>query len=229
MANDPTEQVRSNAVLVLDKRLLKPFEIGARLDALLCYPTWSFQRQQQIADAICTVLVTHSIRVDPSRKGDLTRQYPQYSKERRRTALGSLDERRKKTLTFGAALLPLLKNEAIGKLPIFQGQERELTGVEVARHLWPPREGGTEVNYEERLHDRQRELRSYRPIAHLAAAYQYIARERSGSNKEAAFDYQDNDLHQDAVWRASEFAGYFRAVPALKAIGDRLIDIEWRE
>ena len=229
MRSSETEQGSSNDVLVLNARELEPFEIGARLDALLCYPTWSSERQKQLADAICAELVSYSIEVDFSRKADLISRYPRYTKHRRRTALGSLHERREKALTFGQAFLPLLKKAATGELPILYGEQRELSISEVARFIWPPREDGAEINYADRLHDRQRELRSYRPIAHLAAAYQYFARQRSGPNQAAALDYQDLDLHCDLVQRANEFAGYFRSVPALRPIGDQLLDIEWRE
>jgi hypothetical protein len=72
-------------------------------------------------------------------------------------------------------------------------------------------------------------VRAHRPIAHLAAAYQWIARERSGDQPSATFDYQDLDFHREAVKRANEFAGYLRATPALQGIADQLIDLEWRE
>lgn len=229
MRSSETEQGNSNDVLVLNARELEPFEIGARLDALLCYPTWSSERQLQIADAICAELVSYSIEVDSSRKADLTSRYPQYTKDRRRTALGSLHERREKALTFGQAFLPLLKQAATGELPILYGERRELSISEIVRFIWPPREDGAEINYADRLHDRQRELRSYRTIAHLAAAYEYVARQRSGPNQAAALDYQDLGLHRDLVRRAHEFAGYFRGIPTLMPIGNRLLDIEWRD
>ena len=223
------EQGRAKHSLLLDTQELEPFEIGARLDALLCYPTWSPERQQQIADAICAELVSYSIEVDSGRKGDLTDRYPRYTKHRRRTALGSLPDRREKALTFGQAFLPLLKQAATGELPILYGEQRELSISEIARFIWPPREEGAEINYADRLHDRQKELRSYRPIAHLAAAYQYFARQRSGPNQAAPLDYQDLSLHRDLVRRAHEFAGYFRGIPALRFIGNQLLNIEWRD
>ena len=72
MRSRPTKEARSNGLLVLDARELEPFEIGARLDALLCYPTWSADRQQKIADAICAMLVAYTIACEPSRKNDLS-------------------------------------------------------------------------------------------------------------------------------------------------------------
>ena len=107
---------------------------------------------------------------------------------------------------------------------------KELSGGEIARFLWPPRGHGREVNYLSRLNDRQRHgLRKYYPVAHLAAASEFFARERSGTDAAAPFDYQDIDLYREVVRRANEYAGYFAAIPRLGNIADALIHIEWRE
>jgi hypothetical protein len=211
--------------LLLDTKLLEPFEIGALLDALLCYPTWSEERQQAVAVAICAEIVGHWAEAQP----ELKAEYPHYKKSAARTSLRSLRKRRDQALEAGLAFLPHLKRAAIGQLPRFEGAERELSFSEVARFLWPPREGGDEVNYESRIHDLQRALRNSYPTAHLAAAYQYIAREQTGRELAAAFDYEDMGLHREAVRRANEFAGYFRATSRLAKIGRRLITLEWRD
>lgn len=224
------KQVSAPLPLVLDLGVLKPFEIGARVDALLCYPNWSFNKQQRVADAICASLVAHSIADDPSRKADLWRRFPRYKKSASRASLATIQDRRDDALTAGLAFLPLLKKAAIGELPILRGRQKELSFREIARFLWPPRGGGAEVNYESRLNDRQRHgLRKYYPVAHLAAASQYIAQERSGTEPAAPFDYQDIDLYREVVRRANEYAGYFAAIPRLGNIADALIHIEWRE
>ena len=215
--------------VVFDTAALAPFEIGAQLDALLCYPTWSPERRQKVGDAICADVIAFTIELEPHRKKELWAAYPRYAKSRARSALTSLPSRREKALVFGLAFLPLLKQAATGKLPILNGHQRDLSKAEIARYLLPPREEGLEINYESRLHDWLKELRDFHPIAHLAAAYQYIARERSGANEAAALDYQDLEIHRAIVRRAIEFVGYFRTVPALTTIGDRLIDLEWRE
>lgn len=217
------KQARSNEVLVLDTRELAPFEIGVNLDVLLCYPTWSAGRRQNIVNAICAELVAYWIELEPDRTAELVAAYPKYRKSKARGALGSLMERHEKALTFGQAFLPLLKEGATGELPILNGEKRELSISEIARFIWPPQENGNEVNYEGRLHDRKKELRNFYPIAHLAAAYQYAARERSATNQPGQLDYQDLEFHRALVTRANEFAGYFRAAQALNAIADQLI------
>jgi hypothetical protein len=221
--------VQSKQLVAFDVGSLAPFEIGARLDALLCYPNWSPQRRQTVSDAICAEVVGYTIELEPFRTRGLRTRYPQYTKSRSRSALNSLPHRREKALTFGLAFLPLLKKAATQELPIFNGQQRELSRVEIARFLWPRWNGGADFDYDQWLHDRMSDWRNYHPIAHLAAAYQYIARERSGPNEAASIDYQDLDLHREVVRRANEFAGHFRATPGLNGIADQLIELGWRD
>ena len=222
------EQEISRERVILDARALQPFEIGARLEALLCYPTLSVERRETIADAICAQLFAFSIAHNSTRKTELSRKYPRYAK-RNRTKLGSLDGRREKALRIGMAFLPMLKEVAIGELPQLYGEKRRLTLKETVQFIWPKRQFGPDFDYQNWLKDREKDVRAYRPIAHLAASYQWIARERSGDNRFANFDYQDLDLHREAVRRANEFAAYFRRTPALQVIAEQLIDLEWRE
>lgn len=229
MASNRQKQVGSHGAMVLDTGELEGFEIGARLDSLLCYPTWSAERRQKIADAICAKLLAYSIRVEPEHKRELQLRYPQYRPSKNRTKFDSLQGRRDKALRIGLAFLPKLKEPATGELPKLYGESRQLTLTEIVRFLWPERQSGPNFVYEDWLKDREKEIRAYRPIAHLAAGYQWIARERSGNEPAAGFNYQDIDLHREAVRRANEFAGYFRTTPDLKKIADQLIPIEWRE
>jgi hypothetical protein len=221
-------QDTSRERVLLDTRALQPFEIGAKLEALLCYSTWSAERRERIADALCARLFAFSIAQDPSLKKELSRKYPRYAKHNR-TRLDSLDGRREKALRIGVAFLPVLKQPATGELPELHGQKRRLTLAEIVRFIWPDRQGGPDFVYEDWLKDREKDVRLYRPIAHLAAAYQWIARERSGEEPSATFDYQDLDFHREAVSRANEFATYFRGAPALQGIANQLINLEWRE
>ena len=209
--------------LALDTERLEPFEIGALLDTVLCYPTWSADRQKAVAIAICSEIVASWIEARP----ELRAEYAHYRKSTARTSLQSLAKRRDHALRTGLAFLPHLKQAAIGRLPIFEGVERELSFSEVVRFLWP--EGGHEDNYESRIHDLQRSLRNSSPTAHLAAAYQTIARERSGAEKAAEFNYEDIGLHREAVRRANVFANHFLAVPRLANNARRLMTLEWRE
>ena len=211
--------------LSLDNALLEPFEIGALIDAVLCYSTWPAERVKDVATAICADVVQCWAETTPQ----IRAKYPHYKKSLNRTSLRSLHHRREKALKFGLAFLPMLKEAATGQLPILNGRQKSLSEAEVVRFIWPEPAAHRDFSYEQWLHDKRKELRDHRPIAHLAAAFQYIARERSGRNEAAAFNYENLNFHREVVRRATEFSGYFRNIPALKPIGDRLINIEWRE
>lgn len=217
------------STIVLDTNTMAPFEIGAQLDALLCYSTWSMARQQGFADAICADVLAYAVQMEPDRSVELYEAWPQYRKGRNRASLAALHNRRDEALEVGLAFLPVLKQPAIGELPILFGERRPLSTAEIARFIWPPREDGHEVNYESRLHDNLKLLRKMRPIAHLAAAYQYIARTRAGREQAGSFDYQDLDFHREAVRRANFYADCFHSVGALTKIASKLIVIEWRK
>ena len=215
--------------IILDTRAMVPFEIGARLDALLCYSTWSIDRQKTIANAICTDLIAQWVQMEPCRSAELNEALPQYRRGRNRASLATLHKRRDEALKVGLAFLPVLKQPAIGELPMLCGERRPLPNAEIARFIWPAREDGNEENYENRLHDNLKLLRKMRPIAHLAAAYQFIARMRSGREQASSFDYQDLDFHREAVRRANFYADCFHSVAALTNIASKLVTVEWRE
>lgn len=215
--------------ILLNVTSMARFEVGARLDALLCYSARPPDRQQKIADAICSELMAYTIELDPTQRVELRKRFPQYRKRTSRTSLDTLCDRREEALLAGSAILPLLKKAAIGQLPILSGESRELSIAKIVRYLWPPREEGDEVNYEDRLHAKAKLLRRMRPIAHLAAAYQYVAHELSGAEQAASFDYEDIDFHREVVARANYYADCFNSDPALANIANRLIRIEWRE
>lgn len=225
MLSSQTKQAQCLTSVTLDNGLLEPFEIGALMDALLCYSTWPGERVKGVATAICADVVQGWAEASPH----IRREYPHYKKSLNRTSLRALHHRREKALQFGLAFLPMLKEPVTGRLPLLDGRERPLSEAEIVRFIWPDPAAHRDFSYDQWLHDKHKELRDHRPIAHLAAAFQYIARERSGSNEAKAFDYEDRDFQREVIGRANQFAGYFRSTRALKRIGDRLIDIEWRE
>ena len=225
MRSSQTKQAKRLTSVTLDNGLLEPFEIGALIDALLCYSTWPAERVKGIATAICADVVQGWAEAAPQ----IRSEYPHYKKSLNRTSLRLLHHRREKALQFGLAFLPMLKEAVTGQLPIFNGRQRPLSEAEIVRFIWPDPAAHRDFSYDQWLHDKRKELRDHRPIAHLAAAFQYIARERSGSSEATAFDYEDRDFQREVIGRAIQFASYFRTTQALKRIGDRLIDIEWRE
>lgn len=107
--------------LILDTNTMAPFEIGARLDALLCYSTWSTARQQGFADAICADLLAFSVQLEPDRSLELYKAWPQYRKGRNRASLAALHNRRDEALKVGLAFLPALKQPPLASFRFCTG------------------------------------------------------------------------------------------------------------
>jgi len=212
--------------IVLDLSCHEPWEIGAQLDAILCYPNFSRERQCKIANAICAKLVDGWITLHRDRKKELLPLRKIYTEAAKRVSINTLEKRRKKALFAGHIFLPLIKKEATGHLPVLRGEIRDLPLVEIARFLSPPEEGGYEENYVTRLRNYQENnVWPWYPIAHLAAAYQALARLRAKEKDSASFDYQDIDFHKKVVMLCNIFAEYFRASRYTKKIAKNLIRI----
>lgn len=214
-------------VLSLNVRDNAPFEIGAMLDVVLCYPTFTPERQVKIANALCARLVKEWIALEPHRAVELRAPLREYRRVSGRASCGMLEKRRQKSLIAGQSFLPLIKQAAYGELPVLEGVNRQLSRHQIASQLWPAMEGGYEENYESRLRDRkENDIWPWYSVAHLAAAYEGLARLGAGHEEGSEFDYQDLNFHIRAVMLASEFARHFRTVPQLADIAGKLLNIE---
>ena len=213
--------------LILDPNRNVPYEIGAMLDVALCYPKLSADHQFRIANALCAELMAGWLELEPHRVEELRPLLRGYRQAANRASCATLNERREKAMIAGQSFLPLIKEQALGKLPIVKGKFGRLSRQQIASHIWPVLRGGFEVNYESRLHDRKRnDILPWYPVAHLAAAYQFLARHLSGKEEASVFDYQDLELHVLAVMLAAKFADHFRATPGLAGIATKLRNIE---
>ena len=216
-----------NMTLILDPSRNVPYEIGAMLDVALCYPKLSADHQLRIANALCAELVAGWLELEPHRVEEIRPLLRGYRQVAHRASCAKLNQRREKAMIAGQSFLPLIKERALGELPILNGKSGKLSRQQIASHLWPVPKGGFEDNYVSRLHDRKRnDILPWYPVAHLAAAYQFLARHLSGKEQASGFDYQDLGLHVLAVMLAAKFADYFRATPGLASIATKLRDIE---
>lgn len=224
-----TEQVLSADPVVLDAGILAPFEIGARLEALLCQPSKSPAERLLIADAVCADIVLQRIEEAPADAAALRARFPRYLKSKSRASLGSQARRWEQGFVAGAFFLRQMKPTALRELGFAEAAGDPMSGRQIAQIMWPADEEGYEEDYESRLNDTLRHsIRKYHPVAHLAAAYQYLARIAAGEGMAATFDYEDVDFHRLVVGLAERFAGYIRRTPGMTGIAIKLIDIEWR-
>lgn len=224
------EQVQDVDTLLLDASQLEPFEIGARLEALLCHPEKPAEARQAFAHAVCADLIAQRSEKSAEEGEALWACFPQYLKSKNRKGLLNHSRRWGKALVAGSVFLKQLKAAGV------RGTEAEHIGGAplplqgIANIMCPPHEGGAEIHYESRIHDWLRDdIRMFHPVAHLAAAYQYVARLGNPEGMGLDFKYNDLNFHRMIVQLAAVFTTYIRETPDLDRAASMLIPIEWRE
>lgn len=221
------KQVRIAQREMLDANVLQPFEIGARLQALVSHPDRSPEFRRAIASAICSDIIAQRIEQDPGSAEAFRFRFPQYAKNKNRKSLGSQAKRWEKGLLAGVIFLRQMKAAAGRDGGEPADDEVSLPLQAIAEFMWP--EQRDEENYDWRIHDALRDdVRRYHPVAHLVAAFQFAARCADEEGLRMEFDYDDLDFHRAIVGMASKLAKYIRDTPELARAAERLIEIEWR-
>lgn len=214
----------------LDARTRAPFELAARLEALLCYPHRTPSYRLKIEGAFCADVIKQMIESDPDCRSELRSRYPQYLRSDNRTSLGSLMKNREVATRAGMGFLALIKPAATGEPTRLNGKVGQPSFGAIGRYLNPPREDGKEIKYLERLHDWQAAgFRKYYPVAHLAAAYAALAREAALQSLPTNFHCDDLRSIKMIVGTATLFAQHIRATPELAAVAGQLVLIDMRE
>jgi len=130
----------------------------------------------------------------------------------------------------GRAVLTLIKATDTGQLPIFRGEQRHLTLDFTTQILWPRRANEDEETYLQRVHSlEQRKVRGHYPVAHLAAAWAYLANEMGPTGAPTVYSYLDRNFHRRWVAKANQFAESIRKTRGLENMAEQLIDIRWIE
>lgn len=230
MTNAAMKQVVSSNVVVLDASLLEPFEIGAHLEALLCHPGKTADDRQRIADAVCADIISQKIEAMPAEAASLRSRFPTYRKSVSRASLGSQAKGWDRGFVAGAYFLRQMKDTALREQGFAGDWSNPMSGRAIARTMWPANDEGYEVNYDSRLNDTlKHSIRTYYPVAHLAAAYQYLGRIADSEGIVAEFDYEWVGYHRMVVQLADRLAGYIQLTPGMGGVAAKLIKIEWRE
>lgn len=213
--------------VIIDRNILEDFEIGALLDSVLAFPQDSeIDRRRGVANALCAEVIQLSIAHEPSREKEYRKRYPHYAKRRNRTSLKALEGRRHIYKFAGVAVLPYLKEPMLGLSFVHPVKDMGLSQRDIAKYVCPMKGGEPELDYIARIEDfEKRTIRKWRPIWHLVAAHQYIARQRDGG----PFPIDDVDTWRLIVGTAKKFAPALVQHRQLKVTADDLLDIEWIE
>jgi hypothetical protein len=219
----------SRRVVTLNLATMQPFEIGARLNALLAYPgEGEAGLRTRVANAICADQIAVTIEDDRNTADDLRRRYPDYHKRDNRVALDRFYKRRDDAILTAYIAITYLKEVMEGtELRLPEGVCRRSV-PQMARHVMPREPNEREDSYENRIDEFvERTWPMFQPVAHLSTAYLKAIREL-GHRDGLKTDYQELALHRYVVHLAAEHARHFRANP-LTRWAHKLIEIEWIE
>lgn len=224
------EQVIVRDRVVLNASTLEPFEIFARLQALMCHPLSSQEERDRIAGGICADLIEQQCELQPDVAAALRANFPQYRKSLNRVSLGSQGERWGEALIAGWYFLRRLDPESASKDPRLVDNLNKGSGRDILRDMFPPREDGFEENYESRLNDIAKHLvRRHYSVAHLAAAFQCAAHISAPDRQAGEFQIHNLEFLRALVNLANGYARAIRQTSELANVADQLIEIEWRD
>ncbi|WP_221796219.1 hypothetical protein [Aquisediminimonas sediminicola] len=216
--------------LVLDTTRLEPWEIAAHLHIRLAYPSATAARTQRLIKSVCADRIAVMIEQNPESRSELLARFPTYNPRQVRTGREGIITNFEEAHRMGAAVLALVKEAATGELPVVNGQRRQLSLDFIVQYLWPNSANAGEEKYLMWVHDvKKRQVRKRYPMAHLAAALAWLAREKSAAGAPMELAYDDLDFLRRWVSKACEIAGYIRATPTCELMASQLIDLRWIE
>ena len=218
-------------LVTVDCRNQFPFEIGIKLDVLLCFPTWPAERRERIARALCEWFLKTTLEFKPDLHDAFQARYPHYLRGVPRVELKGLLGRREKALFAGKAMLSFIKLPETGEAVVLDGEPLVPTRNLATKYVYSSLYGrrlGKDESREDVLHNLLKyKVRPCDPVVHLAASWQAAAHELCGDEMAAQLGYDDVDLHRRVVERAARYAGHIRNIPTLRKVAEKLIDIEW--
>lgn len=217
-------------IVEYDARVLAPFEIAARIDALLAEPFVSPKRHAALVRRLCNDQIAVELETHPGRRAELQASYPQFDPARDRTQTHAVHGKREDAFRVGALVLALVAETAIGRPARLPPGCRSVSLDHMIRALWPREHDEDEDTYFTRVHNIERlKVRTRYPVAHLAAAMQWAARELHAGAGTPVWDYQDLGFLKNLIAQACHFAMLIGATAGLENMACQLIELRWIE
>jgi hypothetical protein len=205
----------------------RDFELTVALDVLLCYPYHNDERRRRVGDAICAELVQTTRHAFPDLIKSLQAAFPDYDSAAIRNVSQRMVFQRERALTAGAAFLPHLKEGMTGEMPLYEGKHQRITGKEIAHYLLKQ---ARRSSHPTAVHQfLKSEVRPWYPVMHLAAAFQFHARQRWHRFSSGALDYQDIAFFRNVLRTAHDFEKMIRSMPALSGPASKLVSLSWAD
>lgn len=215
-------------MLLLDTRVRQPWEIMAELHIRLAYPDADPARRERLIKSVCADYIATFIENRPERREELLNRFPQYDPAIR-VGRKHLTDHFEQAQQVGVIVLALIKETVSGSPNLIDGKPRKVSRDFAIRYSWPQVPGAGNDQYDTWVHDiEKREFRARFPVAHLAAALEFVARQREAAGEVMTFQYDDYDFLRRWIAIAQEMAGYICMTPELakpNGMASKLLDI----
>lgn len=214
-------------VYKLDPNLLEPFEIGARLTAVVAFPgAGEDEARSKAEEALCAKLVRITFETFPETTEDLRERFPLYysidpkeAGRRLRTLRRRLDDR----MIAGRMSLGFLEEAITKKPPRLPDGMPRLSLNELSKLVQREARQSDPENVERRV------WRQTLPVIHLAAAYQVLLRGADGQGQPLSQDLQDLDAHRRVVSLAQFHEEVVLADERFNITPENLVRLRWEE
>jgi hypothetical protein len=220
--------------ITLDAGALEPFEIGARLLALLAFPApGERKRRYGIEGALCSEIIARTCDDQPETADAIRVRYRRYTKRKQRVSLGSFQKRLNKAMFAGTMALGYLEEGISGQSAKLPTTMPSMSFRNLARHV-AQRDGLVDdlnnSHYEEAIRMFvKRTWHPWYPVLHLASAFQVACRMYSMEAEGMPYDIHNLAAHKAVVAYAQMHAAVICREPQLSKVAEQLVDIEWND
>jgi hypothetical protein len=178
----------------LDSGRLEPFEIGARLLALVAYPAAEeLDGRKEAAEALCAETIRATCAEYPENAPQWREAYPTYSaiddRETRRR-LRTFPRRLNHRMLAARMSLGFLEQGLTGESPRLPDGMQRLSLNELSKLVMVQTHQSHAENIEHRI------WRATRPVIHIASAMQVIARASGSISNDIGYPLDDFPLHR---------------------------------
>jgi hypothetical protein len=212
---------------ILGPGLAEPFEIGARLMAILAFPSAAEEDAMfKAADALCANNVRVSCEAIPGRAAGLREIFADYAaiddKESRRR-LRTFRRRLHDRMIASRMSLGFLEQGFTKIEPRLPASMARLSLNELSNLVLSQSRESVAENVEKRA------WRETLPVVHIAAAYQWVTRTFGGADAAYGVELQDLDFHRLVIATAEIHERLVLADRRFGIAPDRLVRLRWVE
>jgi hypothetical protein len=208
---------------LLNSTILEPFEIGAKLLAIACYPaTDENDALQKAAEALCADTIRIKCTEYPESAQQWRDAYPAYSaidERESRRRLRTFSNRLQRRMLAARMSLGFFERAITGKEPRLPNGMKRHSLNELSKLVMEQTHQSVPENFEHRI------WRPSRPVIHIAAAMQVIARASEPNSVAVGYPLDDLPLHRLVIEWAAFHEKMVLADPRFGVDTDQLVRV----